>query len=100
VAIDHVGSAQRVDYVIHRGVKIIEIFNIGHEQHELVAAKRAKPEFRPRQRAQPIGDSAQQLVAVDVTHGVVDMFEIVNVQHGQGQLLSGRAGNLLTNHFL
>jgi hypothetical protein len=49
VAIDHVGSAQRVDHVIHRGLKIIEIGNIGHEQHELVAAETRDNQLLPGQ---------------------------------------------------
>ena len=56
-----------------------------HDDRELLAAEPADHVLRPDDRAQALGEEAQQLVADGVAVDVVDVLEVVDVQHEHRQ---------------
>ena len=52
--------------------------------------RRATRLVRIDQRAEPVGDGAEQLVAAGVAERVVDLLELVEVEHQQRDLAPGR----------
>ena len=56
-----------------------------HDDRELLAAEPADHVVRPDDRAQALGEEAQQLVADGVAVHVVDVLEVVDVQHEHRQ---------------
>ena len=70
------------------GQRLRPVRHVGAADHdgEFVAAQ-AGDQARPvDQRAQPLGDRAQQLIAAGVAERVVDLLELVEVQHQQRDL--------------
>ena len=63
----------------------------GEDQPELVAAEARDGVAHPDVRGQPLAQPAQQLVAVVVAQGVVDLFEAVQVGDHDGDVTAGAA---------
>ena len=56
-----------------------------HHHRELLAAEPADDVLRPDDRAQRLGEEAEQLVADGVAVDVVDVLEVVDVEHQHGE---------------
>jgi len=67
---------------------------VGQREQELVAADAAADVAGPQLAQDHAGDHPQRLVALGVPRAVIELLEVVDVEHDHGDLLRARAGAL------
>ena len=90
-AVDVEGLVQGLAEPLGDGLRLADAVHERQQDGELVAAEARDGVAVAQDRLQPRGDLAEQLVAVGVAEGVVDLLEAVQVDEQQGDLAVGPA---------